>query len=382
MTNQQNTTLIALALMCCTTSASPAYAQKLTLAQVIANVESNEQLYKDIEVIRNEVYQLAPDAVGVRDNLITKQTRQRRSVTQGNMFYLRVSGGQDLVDKKSYMLSDLYGYDGEVTRVVKASAPTKDDGKNRPIVNINHKKLNPCDIYVPHTWATSITTCITPLSVLLRGGKEFQNYPGNGVHKNAAWTTALEGEEVVDGLRCVKLRLEVSDVFPNKVIPNGRFFLWLAVDRNYLPYKADGIVLFENPDVVLSETRVKDFREISPGIWLPFEKEALGYDHIALRKETDKTKRIVRNIHKETIELVKLDPKYDISFFRDIEIPAKSVVYEVDKGKIVDTYIQPGEPPAGFATRYRWWIAAVAAVVAVTGIYLWWRVRRARKAAS
>jgi hypothetical protein len=359
-----------------TLSAPPARAEGLTLAQVIANVESNEQLYRDIEVIRTDEYQLLVEETS-KDNLITTQKRQRRSVIQGPMFYLKVTGGHDLINKKSYDLFDLYGYDGEVTRRVWAGGPSTDaSGNHQAIANVNHKRLNPCDIFLPHTWLL-VDPCITPLSVCLRGGKEFQNYAGNDRFKDISLQTFLEGEMEVDGLRCVKLRMDSYDIQGPKLIHNGRTFLWLAIDRNYLPVKTTAYAMFENPDIALAESSVKDFRQIGPDIWLPFEKNVIVYDHIALRK--DKSKRVVRHTEKEKIDLAKLDPKYDISFFRNIEVPAGAAVYELEKDKIVDSYMQPGEP-AGRSSGYRWLILALVIVVlALAGVFIGWRVRHARR---
>jgi len=352
-------------------------ADGLTLAQVIANVESNEQLYRDIEVIRTEEYRLLVEETS-KDNLVTTQKRQRRSVIQGPMFYLKVTGGHDLINNKSYDLYDLYGYDGEVTRRVAAGGPTTDPGgKHQGIANIEHKRLHPCDIFVPHTWLLS-NPCITPLSVCLRGGKEFQNYPGNGRYKQIFQQSFLEGEETVDALRCVRLRIETFNIQGPKLIPNGRLILWLAIDRNYLPMKSNAYVLFENPDIALEEDSVKDYRQIGTDIWLPFEKQVITYDHILLRK--DKNNRVVRHRITEKIELAKLDPNYDISFFRDIEIPAGSAVYELEKGQIVDSYTQPGDPNARTSGRYRWLIVVlVILVLALAGVFIWWRVRHARR---
>jgi hypothetical protein len=362
--------------ICWTATAPPARAEGVTLAQVIANVESNEQLYRDIEVIRTEEYRLLVEETS-KDNLITTQKRQRRSVIQGPMFYLKVTGGHDLINKKSYDLYDLYGYDGEVTRYVAAGGSTTDpNGKHQGIANINHKRLNPCDIFVPHTWLISgASPCITPLSVCLRGGKEFENYPGNSRHKDQSWQTFLEGEEEVDGLRCVKLRMDSYDIQGSKLKFNTRRFLWLAIDRSYLPLKTTAYDI--SVDSALEEASAKDFRQIGPDIWLSFEKQIISYDFIALQK--DKNNRVVRNRVTEKIELAKLDPKYDISFFRNIEVPTGAAVYELDKDQIVDSYMQPGEP-AGRSGRYRWLIAVLVIVVlALAGVFIWWRVRHARR---
>lgn len=106
-----------------TTWSKPAHSEGLSLAQVIANVEANEQLYHDIEVILTAHYRLTNVDPGEKQTLVTKQTKRRRSVSQGTMFYLKVSGGHDLLDTKSYDLNSLYGYDGQDTRYVEAGGP-------------------------------------------------------------------------------------------------------------------------------------------------------------------------------------------------------------------------------------------------------------------
>jgi hypothetical protein len=355
-------------------------AEGLSLTQVIANVQSNEQLYRDIEVIRTDEYRHFASGETSRDINIRKQTRQRRSVIQGSMFYLKVTGGQDLVNQKSYDLFRLYGYDGKATRHVAGGGPTTDRaGKHRPVANVTDERLNPCDIFVPHTCLIQgASTCLTPLSVVLRGGKEFANYPDNGGHKNKVWKTFLEGEEEVDGLRCVKLRLESHDIRESKLFFNTRRFLWLAIDRNYLPVKTTAYVMFENPNVALEESIAKDFREIGSGIWLPYERETIAYDYVLLRK--DPKTRKVRNRLTQKIDLAKLDPKYDVSLFRDIAIPDGAAVYELNKGHIVDSYMQPGDPTLP-GTRYHWWLLAALAIVvlALAGVLVWRRGFHARR---
>ena len=51
---------------------------------------------------------------------------------------------------------------------------------------------------------------------------------------------------------------------------------------------------------------------------------------------------MVENATELTFQKAELDPKYDISLFRDIKIPDGMPVYVVRDGKIVQRYIQGG----------------------------------------
>jgi thiol-disulfide isomerase/thioredoxin len=75
------------------------------------------------------------------------------------------------------------------------------------------------------------------------------------------------GEDVVDGLKCEKLRV---------CLPHGEqaepalfFFLWLAKDRNYLPVRTEWYERRWSARLPTGITTVHEWREITGGLWLP-----------------------------------------------------------------------------------------------------------------
>jgi hypothetical protein len=88
----------------------------------------------------------------------------------------------------------------------------------------------------------------------------------------------------------------------------------------------------------------------------------------------------VSNVMDAVVDKVSLDPHYDIGFFRDIKFPDGAAVYEIDRGKQVDAYIQGGGPPATTSMN-KWWmwmIALIALAQAVASGYILRRRMRRR----
>jgi hypothetical protein len=127
-----------------------------------------------------------------------------------------------------------------------------------------------------------------PLSTLLAGGAELKNHPlaGRwGKEGNETQPSSL-GEEHLDGLLCIKVRIEFwHQAKRAKGEPSGGdFHIWLDVDRNYLPIKVEryssqlnGLLKRPRPSGI---GRVDSLREIEPGVWFPFKTA----DRFQLRK--------------------------------------------------------------------------------------------------
>ena len=112
-----------------------------------------------------------------------------------------------------------------------------------------------------------------PLSIYLSGTEAIhaqlkylpglvQAGAGNGTNIFRRIEAALEGEEQLDGLRCLKVR--VYRWFQPNAAPLVQH-LWLAPDRNYHCVKEEYLL----NKMRLHEMRVHELREVAPGVWFP-----------------------------------------------------------------------------------------------------------------
>lgn len=355
------------------------------IRQVIENVEANEKLYQNIEVVLRLNYRLDEKVGPVMDKLKTRQESVLRSVSQKGLFYLKSGGSEALVSGDAFEANTVKGYDGGKTRWVQRNGKEVAGRMDMTAAaNIVSGRQEDCGVFVAHTWLLSRAPMCFPLSLWLRGDPALSAHPQAGFYgKNALKKEAsFEKEEEVDGLRCVKLRSETRLRAGDQRIIGVRD-LWLAIDRNYLPVKTE----FYEPRISMElpgeSGHAWDFREIAPGVWLPFERKVTVYDSDKLR---DEKKQVFRNADEARLELAKLDPDYDISLFRDIPIPAGATVYEIQDGKIVNKYVQERDEgpkqPSSPGRRMAWIIllAATLLLLLALGILAYYR-RRARRTA-
>src|SRR5262249_50643569 len=145
-----------------------------------------------------------------------------------------------------------------------------------------------------------------PLSVYFFGTDAIHSHPkyGRFMRESGSVTefpkvmARVEGEEQVDGLRCLKIR--VHRWYYSKDAPALQY-LWLAPERNYLCIKEQ----WTRPNVVpgnlpVHEMRAEGLREIAPGIWFPMKITVVDYDWEALRKK----KQIARSRTETVVEKV------------------------------------------------------------------------------
>src|SRR5262245_12960936 len=150
----------------------------------------------------------------------------------------------------------------------------------------------------------------------------------------------LEGEERIDGLRCVKVRVDRRD--PAHRLPDTRL-LWLAPERNYHCVKE------QDP---WFEMRVRVLRELAPGVWFPAKITVA-------QLQAGGPRRVIGHIQ-ATVESVNLAPHHEIGFFRDVAIPADLPVFTLKDWRLVGS--MPPEPPDDEGRRKK--LAEVAAMVA------------------
>ncbi len=337
--------------------------------EIVQNVAANERLYDDLELVIEERYRwIGPKDLGayptgiviasldaearyVYQNGLVYHHRQRQQATSPDTDpmklgreYMRTHGRDEagvLRRESSYTL----GYDGERTVCVDQAA------------NIHQGRYVPRQLVRPHSLIfLHEPHLMRPLSEYLTAPRLDKEDHGHEV--------AYEGEAVVDGLQCVRLR---SNIIFRKGEDPDFMLLWLAVERNYLPVKMEFYMVNYSRAIPLAVSTVSDWRELSPGVWCPLGQSRIKNDEQSAAK--GRTIAVVRSDNQVT--KAELDPHHDISLFRDIRIPEGMPVTVLKEERPVEDYVQGHAPSAG---RWSWWWVA-AAVLACVLVGLWRRDR-------
>jgi thiol-disulfide isomerase/thioredoxin len=293
------------------------------MAAIVAAVRAEEAKYRDIEyVARIVVRDSTRKDPGEPADVTTLATR--RVVLQGDRTYLRFQAFERMqgIKARRELIS---AFDGERTRTVTAG-----NCANIHLGRFLHPEISPA-----HGLPLAHYKLNFPLSVYLSGTQAihaYLQYPREIVETGSPDTFAkveahFEGEEPVDGLRCLKVRV-------------GRWYrpneepltqdLWLAPERNYHCIKEK----FPWHDM-----RVSELREVAPGVWFPTKIAVNDYDPqrpgnpvVVKRTET-------------TVETVELAPHHEAGLFRDVAIPADLPVFTIKDRTLVGSTLR--EPTVG-----------------------------------
>lgn len=301
------------------------------MAEVIASVRAQEARYRDIEyVVKITTRQADPRAPDRPADVKSIETRQ--VVLQGDRIYFRKDVHERVLASRTAR-EEISAYDGERTRTVVAGN----------CANIHLGRFEHPDVSLPHVLALDHDHVNFPLSAYLGGTKAIHAHPkyprfdgeSGSVHEFTRVETDYEGEEVVDGLRCAKIR--VKRWYLSRDEPWLQY-LWLARERNFFCVK-EQVSWPKFGDVVLHEMRVDRMQEVAPGRWFPMKLTVIDYDADA----TKLTKKPVVTSRTETVvEKVDLAPRHDDTFFRDVAIPAGLPVFTIqDRALVGSTLPEP-----------------------------------------
>jgi thiol-disulfide isomerase/thioredoxin len=202
-----------------------------------------------------------------------------------------------------------------------------------------------------------------PLSTYLSGTDAIHAHPryprfakeSGSVYEFTKVQTRFERDEMVDGLRCAKIRVDRWHY--SRDVPALQY-LWLATERNDFCIKEQ--VSWPKSmfgDLTLHEMHVDEMREIAPGIWFPMKLTVIDYDAQAMRQTK---KQVISSRTEMTVEKVDLAPRHDAAFFRDIAIPADIPVFTIKERALVGSSFP--EPVGGDQEKMK--LAEVVARVA------------------
>ena len=330
--------------------------------EIADNVRANEQLYRNIELVFRWKYDLRePDAEANRDALKHLDAGVR-CVLQDGLLYFKIDGTAEGVDSKRASADTEQAFDGEYTRVY----------ERRWIGNIHHGRFQDGRLPRPHTLIFRMGQMSRPLSAQLLASDYNERF---------AIRVAYMGEEDIDGLNCVKLRVDLwsKDEAPPPREQMDNWWIWLATDRNYLPIRHVGYAPSYSADLPIQTGTANDLREIAPGVWFPFRVDVTVFDELKLTKG----EAVVSNVYEYPFSAAELDPSYPKSLFSDVRFPKGTAVYEVQDGKIIRSWVEGerGELISAGPVK-RWWLVAfnISAGTLAAGwlIRRFWRARRDR----
>lgn len=343
------------------------------MESIIRNVQTNEALYKNIEVRGTKTYRLLDKSLTIR-GAVDKSSSNFRFVQLGDKVYVKTQEDAKTVGGQEFDQGQTIGYDGRMMRAIY--------GQN--ICNIVNEKMYNIQFYryLPHLAPFEMVQFPSVSLHKTLDGRGFKPFEGKGVYSTREIRSNFVNEERLDGMDCVVVRMRTVDP-ENDHEPEFFYYLyiWLAVDRNYIPIQ---MTVHNAPTHTrkkpLIHCKLSDLREISPGVWYPFLFEYKTFDNLELAEG----KHIQDSIHQFKIESAILNPKVPDSLFSDIECPKSHFLYVVKNGEIVESRkpYTHSSYSSGSYFRKPWAIASIVIVAGFLGFMIVVWKRRKSAAAS
>ena len=312
---------------CETPDGDPTLKASPELAQLIGAIRASEELYENLETSIERKVETADRRVP-NSPLSLSVEEKRRTVRQGEL--IRFEGEETRLTPTGEKIVDrhLSTFDGRQTVSVAFGNS----------VNIHKGRYEAWQVAPPHCWTLAPWKINFPLSVFLEGTEAIHAHPKYQRHPVESGSTHefprvecwLDGEEEIDGLRCVRVQCKRWYRSKPGSIPKP-YTLWIAPARDHLCVKAQSC--FYRSDEVQEETIVEEMEEIAEGLWLP---KRIVSNHYA-RPENGG-----RSVYRrEVTELVHASakPDYPLSFFQDSGDYGDLLVYHIVNDHLQDSPI-------------------------------------------
>jgi hypothetical protein len=285
------------------------------MAAIVAALRAEEARFKDVEYVARVTARDTRRKDPNNPAEVTTLTTRRVVLLGGRTYYQERAFEREFATKTRYQ--ETSAYDGERTRTVVAG-----NCANIHLGRFVHPKLCPV-----HGLPLAHDEVSFPLSVYLGGSEAIHSYLGDppdaaragalGVFSGVA--AHFEGEEEIDGLRCLKVRVERPSAGNQ---PPQQQDLWLAPERNYQCVKEQDR---------WHEMRVAELRERAPGVWFPARITVLEYEV----PDVIQGKRVIASRVETTVETIDLAPRHEAAFFGDVPIPADLPIFTIRDGRLV-----------------------------------------------
>jgi hypothetical protein len=304
-------------------SVQSSHAGELTIDEIIQNVERNERLYENIDVKLWKIYRDDSHAADADDPSFKPIDHSRESVrfiSQRGKFHIESQTSSDS-KRDNWKRSTTRLFDGVTTRVLEVAA------LDRPgnLVEIKGRKDDP-DTVRAHMLLLRIMHYGFPLSTYMRGSQAVRDYPCD-VKPEIATRAESRGAAEIDGHRCQVVWITESTGQPET--PYDRWVLWLAEDRNYIPIRMEAFTFRWSKDLPIGEAQITQWKEVDSGVWFPLGASHTRYDDIEIQKRN----KVPTWRETYILDVVSLDPKYDASFFHELQIPPGTTVREAPARK-------------------------------------------------
>lgn len=373
------TTLLFAALYAASVLTVPSAAAEPTLADIIEAVRQNEVLYERIDFTIRGKYQTfnrewkwkkqpetaTPDGP-ITSREVLAEDWTLRVVYQGPYFRLDRPTRHVYSETEAKEMPYIFAYDGEKTRMLIDQIGNVSQG-------FAIHKIFP----TPHT-LLAFEYVRVPLSAYLAGDEAIRQYPkGRRLHDGYSVRVSYEGVEECNGLRCHKVHVVTSAGGRE----GGRNEFWLAEERNYIVARTVCYSYWISTDQPTSCGEVGEWREVEPGIWIPSRIVENAFFVGTMAPAAPNAR--FPNWRKEiTLEAVKLNPQYEVDFFR-FDFPPGTAVYELEGSEIKHSY-RAAAPPAragdsGASPSTLAWRLAGLAAACVAALVLFFAVKWQRR---
>ncbi len=319
--------LVLFASLCClgamvfAADESSAVLKDARMAAIITTVRAEEAKYQNLEYVLKITSRKA-DPQAPEPAMEVRSLETRQVVLQAYRFYFHKEAFERVFATKAHR-EEFSAYDGERTRTVVAGN----------CVSIHLGRFEHPDVYPAHSLPLAHSHVNFPLSVYLSGTEAIHAHPkyphfinpegGGSVYEFAKVVSRFEGEEKVDGLNCVKIRIDRWTSLKNFPFLQ---YLWLATERNYFCVKEqESCPESKFGEVTLHEMHVNELREAAPGLWFPKKITVVAYDFLELSQKM----QVVDSRIETIVDQVDLAPHRDVAFFRDIAFPADLPVFTI-----------------------------------------------------
>jgi peroxiredoxin len=315
------------------------------LHQVIEQVRLAEERYRNLETVVRITSQdeVNPTDLNDRKN-VSKSDETSYLLQQGDLFLFKWREVQSFGAGEPTVTEQVAAFDGETTRCVIFGN----------CANVFAGRHEPPRLYPPHTWCLRTLWVNYPLSVYLQGTEAIKKHPKSfkspvergRVFEIAKVEVTYEGDEELDGLKCVKLQARHwnrEKVTPQITEAPKVVQLWLARERAYLCAKVDITVGEGFQGTMRNETKVTEWTEIQPGLWLPKQIQTAHY--VVPRNGGDE---VVRRREALVLEKASANVKVSPERFAEVKPPKGLPTYKIDRdGLLEDSAVKSAKAPAG-----------------------------------
>jgi hypothetical protein len=314
-----------------------------TLDEIRAGMRRNEALFENLDItveeryikpwIANEFFSSNLGEGSIAGSETFSYVNRTRSVSLGGRHYVREEQKLTHKDGTPYTTATIATTDGEWRRQVSTS--NEDDPHTFVLQWPSLTRRS--DAHARRIRAHALI--FDPYDDLLeRNLSDYLDSEWSNERNSYRHAVAYEGDDLIDGLLCHRLRIDHLNG-QERQVSNNRY-VWLCRDRNLLPIRTQWLESLWHPTLITGMSTVDEWRELKRGVWLP-----VRWTHVAF-KRTDPSglceNRLIHNWRKDSrVEEVTLDPRPDPELFRSVTAPRGTEISIRDaSGKVLGKILQ------------------------------------------